>query len=138
DVQSLSRSYVNAAGQAVSSDAYFYLTGLTYDVAANLGVKDTNYYRTEQAYDHRGRPNRTVSPTGTITRHVYDGLGRLVSVWVGIDDTPEEGYWSPDNAAGMTKVAEYEYDGGGVGDGNLTRMTIYVGPGLPPRVTDYF
>ena len=35
----------------------------------------------------------------------------------------------------MVKVAEYEYDGGGVGDGNLTKATQFPGGGAADRVT---
>jgi hypothetical protein len=57
--------------------------------------------------------DKVESPTGTITRTVYDGLGRVVSVWVGTNDTPSSGCWSPSNPAGMTEIATYQYDGGG-------------------------
>src|SRR5581483_9297515 len=113
DLQSLSRTYVNAAGQAVTSDAYFDLSGLTYSTSTTLGTAGTNFDRTQQAYDDRGRPNRTVSPTGTITRTVYDGLGRVVSAWVGTNDTPASGYWSPTNntsPANMVEVSSDVYD----------------------------
>jgi RHS repeat-associated protein len=136
DVQTLSRTYLNDAGQAVTSDAYFDLSGLTYSDSTSLGTSGTNFYRTQQDYDHRGRANKTISPTGTITREEYDGLGRLVSVWVGTDDTPTSGYWSPDNLVGtnMVKVSEYEYDKGEVGDSNLTTSTDYPGGGADDRV----
>jgi RHS repeat-associated protein len=136
-VQSLSRSSVNAAGQAVSSDAYFDLSGLTYSTSASLGTEGTHFYRTEQGYDAGGRPNRTVSPQDTITRTVYDGQGRAASEWVGTDDTPTTGFWSPTNTAGtnLVKVREYEYDGGGAGSGNLTKVTEYPGLSGAARVT---
>src|SRR4051812_13924270 len=86
-IQSLSRSYTDSAGQVVQSDRYFDLTGLTYSTSTTLGTENTNYYRTRSAYDWRGRPNMTKTPTGTITRTVYDGLGRVVSTWVGTNDT---------------------------------------------------
>ena len=79
-----------------------------------------------------------MSAAGTITRVVYDGEGRVLSTWVGTNDTPASGYWSPSNPAGMTKVAEVEYDGGGYGDGNATRVTQYPGLGAAPRVTQTY
>src|SRR5262249_4282444 len=43
----------------------------------------------------------------------------------GLDDTPSSGEWSPSNTSGtdLVKVGENVYDGGGVGDGNLTQTT---------------
>ena len=48
---------------------------------------------------------------------VFDGQGRAVSEWVGTNDTPSSGWWAPTNAAGMTEVASYVFNNGGVGDG---------------------
>ncbi len=141
DVQTLSRTYTNDAGQAVTSDAYFNLSGLTYSTSTSLGTSGTNYYQTTQAYDSRGRPDKTVSPTGTITRTVYDGLGREVSSWVGTDDTPGSGYWSPTNntsPSNMVETSSFEYDGTSVGDGNLTQETDYPNDGTANRVTQNF
>ncbi|MDB5306429.1 MAG: hypothetical protein JWO38_631, partial [Gemmataceae bacterium] len=90
------------------------------------------------AYDHDGRPNKVVSPQGTITRTVYDGQGRTVSSWIGTNDTPGTGFWSPTNntsPSNMVDVADYQYDGGGVGDGNLTKVTAHPGGGAADRVT---
>ncbi|HMP58472.1 MAG TPA: hypothetical protein PKD86_03870 [Gemmatales bacterium] len=41
---------------------------------------------------------------------------RVVSTWIGTNDTPASGSWLPSNItspANMVQVAEYEYDGGG-------------------------
>ena len=51
-------------------------------------------------------------------------------MWVGTNDTPTSGEWSPTNNDGtsnMVEVESYQYDGGGVGDGNLTQVTDYPG-----------
>jgi YD repeat-containing protein len=82
-LQTLARDYTNSAGQATASDSYFNLSGVTYSTAAHIGTLNTNYYETTDDYDARGRPTRSVSATGTITRTVYDGLDRVVSTWVG-------------------------------------------------------
>jgi RHS repeat-associated protein len=140
-LQSLTRVYANLADQAVRRDDYVNFDGLTYSTGLYLGTQGANYYATQFAYDQRGRPNRTVSPTGTITRTVYDGLGRVVSTWVGTNDTPASGYWAPDNntaPSDMVQVSANVYDGGGVGDGNLTQTTAYSGGGAAPRVTQFF
>src|SRR5207237_9134824 len=42
------------------------------------------------------------------------------------------------NAAGMVQIAGDVYDGGGVGDGNLTAATDYPGLGAAARETDSF
>jgi YD repeat-containing protein len=141
NVQTLSRTYTNSAGQVVYDDAYFNLSGLTYSTAANLGTENVNFYRTRYAYDSRGRLNRVQLPTGTIERTVYDDLGRVVSTWLGTNDTPGSGYWSPTNntsPSNMVQVSANVYDGGGVGDGNLTQQTLYPGGSAAARVTQNF
>src|SRR5258708_29576608 len=64
-LQSLARSYTNAAGQVVSSDEYFNLSGLSYSTSTTLGTENTNFYRTRYGYDQRGPPNMAKTPTGT-------------------------------------------------------------------------
>jgi hypothetical protein len=139
-IQSLSRQVMNDAGQTVYSDQYFDLTGVTYSQSSvTLGTSGTNFYRTEQGYDKQGLPNRTVSPTGTIYRTVLDGRGLLVSKWVGTDDTPTSGFWSPTNTAGtdLVQVWSGKYDAGGVGDGLLTEAIEFPGSPFANRVTQY-
>jgi RHS repeat-associated protein len=139
-IQTLSRSYRNAVGQTVYSDAYFNLSGLTYSTAANIGTQNTNFYRSTQAYNKQGMPNKTVSAAGTITRTERDSLNREISIWMGTDDTPTTGFWSTTNLAGtdMVKVSEKEYDNGVAGDGNLTKSTLFPGGSAAPRVTAYW
>ncbi len=119
-LQTLSRQYVNAAGQTVTVDDYFNLSGLAYTTAV-MGAVGVNFYQTQYGYDDDGRLDRTQTGNGTIYRTVYDGLGRVVSQWVGTDDTPGDGQeWSPDDntaPSNMVQVAGYVYDNGGVGDG---------------------
>ncbi|MBM4091636.1 MAG: hypothetical protein FJ276_19745, partial [Planctomycetes bacterium] len=70
-----------------------------------------------------------MSPEETITRSVFDDVGRFASQWVGTDDTPSSGTWSPTNNSGanMTKVAEYQYDDGDDGgNGNRTKQISYL------------
>ncbi len=76
--KSLSRSYVNDAGQMIYSDAYFDLTGLTYSTSATLGTAGVHFYRTSYQYDDTGAVKRVETPEGTITRTVRDALGRVV------------------------------------------------------------
>lgn len=122
-IQSLSRSYRDASGLIVSVDAYFSLDGLTYTPATPLGMEGTHYLRTSTSYDSRARPNRVVNAAGTISRFVFDSLGRVVSTWTGTNDTPASGSWSPSNNGGtsnMVQVSEQQYDGNDVGNFNLT------------------
>ena len=55
--------------------------------ADNFAVNNLLAYRTTYGYDKRGRQNRVDHPTGTITRTVYDSLGRVVSGLIGTDDS---------------------------------------------------
>jgi RHS repeat-associated protein len=137
NLQSLSRTFYNDVGQTVAQHDYFNLVGVIYSVTPLLGTLGVNYYRTEQRIGKQGLPNRTLTPAGTITRTEYDGLGQPLSEWVGTDDTPTTGFWSTTNLAGtdMVKLVDYQYDQGGVGDGNLTAVTEYTGDGTPDRVT---
>jgi RHS repeat-associated protein len=140
-LQTLSRQYVSAGGQVTRQDDYFNLSGLTYSTSQFIGTLDTHYYKTLIDYNKRGRVNRTVTPTGTINRTEYDLLGRVVSVWVGTNDTPGSGFWSPTNntsPANMVKTAEYEYDDGGIGDGNLTEVTQIPGGSAANRVSQFY
>src|SRR5262249_15557906 len=83
---------------------------------------------------------RTQLPTGTIYRTVWDGLGRVASQWVGLDDTPTSGEWSPTNTAGtdLVKVSENVYDGGGIGDSNLTQVTQFPAGSADTRLRQFF
>lgn len=145
NIISLTRLITNDAGQVVETDAYFGIAGLTYaSDTAHLGTASNNsgsgnYHATFTDYDGQGRLKRTQSPSGTITRTVYDPAGRPISTWVGTDDTPVTSgtFWSPTNTAGtnLLKVSENEYDFGFVGDGNLTEIRQFPGNGAAPRIT---
>src|SRR6185436_11258375 len=135
-LQSLSRNYLDTGDRVTHTDAYFSFAGLTYSTAANIGTRATgpgldrsgaHYYRSFVNYDVRGRQDRVEDWTGTIQRRVYDARGRIASIWRGTDDTPTIGEWSPTNTAGtnLVKAAEFTYDGGAVGDGNLTKSRVY-------------
>ncbi|MCX5673920.1 MAG: autotransporter-associated beta strand repeat-containing protein [Planctomycetota bacterium] len=133
DILSLSRSYANPGGQTTKADAYFSLSGLTYSADPDLGTEGTHFLRTVYAYDALGLPARAGDATDTIRRTVRDALGRVISQWTGTDDTPDSGTygdwrdWSPTNTAGanMVKTAEFVYDGGGVGNGDLTLSKVF-------------
>jgi hypothetical protein len=75
ELQSLTRSYVNAVGQTIYTDTYFDLSGLTYTTGA-LGTEGVNFYRTSFAYTHNGWQNKTVTSLGTISRTEFDAASR--------------------------------------------------------------
>src|SRR5262245_34056195 len=153
-VQTLSREVLNEAGQVVFRDEYFNLTGITYsDSSVTLGTSGTNYNRTQLSYGKLGDLERTQTPSGAIYRTVFDGQHRAVSSWVGTDDTPTSGFWSPTNRAGtnLEQVSATVYDdmngdGDGidladVGDGNLSHSFSYPSTADAPadaRRTDSF
>jgi len=87
-------------------------------------------YGTTYGYDTAGRPNYVQDAVGTITRTVYDGLGRVASTWIGTSDTHATATDPTGNhAAGnnMTKVSFTVYDYNSVGDGDLTQVTLIPG-----------
>jgi RHS repeat-associated protein len=140
NMQSLTRSQVNAAGQVTAVDRYTNLTGLAYSTAsATLGSEGVNYLRTRYGYNNQGQVDRVQNPAGTITHSVYDGLSRLVGTWIGTDDSTTNGFkWTPFNgspASNMVQIAANEYDNGNVGNGNPTKVTQFPGGGSAPRVT---
>ena len=107
------------------------------------GTQNTNFYRTVSGYDEKGRPSRKVNALGTITDTVFDAKDRVISTWVGTDDTPSSGMWSPSNNSSpcnMIEVANYVYDGGSAGgDSTLTQSTVYVDTtSADNRVTDNY
>jgi YD repeat-containing protein len=138
NLQTLSRTYTNIAGQSVRTDDYFNLAGLTYSTTLYIGTVNTNYYTTLTDYDSRGRLNRTQTPTGTIDKTVYDGLGRVIETDEGTNDTPA--------SSNMTALTQNLYDGATsttspvVGDSNLTQTTDFSGSGAghPDRTSQLF
>ena len=126
-LQTLSRVYQNIGGQAVRSDRYFKLSGVTYSDATYIGTQDTHYYKTTIEFDTRGRTSKTTLPTTTVYETIYDALGRVTSKTVGT------------TATSQTTTTEYFYDGSvpsseQVGDGLLTRIVHKPGTGSD-RVT---
>lgn len=109
----------NDAGRMTRSRVYHSIP------SSGEGSPTTNYDQTTYGYDDEGLQDRVATPGGTITRTVYDARDRVESVWLGTDDMPSSGVWSPSNTAGtnLVVVASYEYDDGGLGDGNRTKET---------------
>ena len=66
---------------------------------------------------------------------MYNGLGELLSNWVGTDDTN----FNPSTGGGnMVTISDNIYDDGGVGDGNLTATILHPGGGTAVRETDNY
>jgi len=131
NLQSLSRDYTDTGSRVVVADSYFNFTGLTYTTAPGLGTLGTHFYRRSFNYDIEGHEDRDQEWTGTIRRTVYDSRDRVQSTWIGTNDTPASGDWSPTNntaPSNMKKESSREYDSNGVGDGNLTKSSFFVGP----------
>lgn len=134
NIQSLTRSLTNNAGQVVDIDEYFSMSGLTYsqssprlDPSGTFGSGASNdsasgnYSVTLSAYDDQGRLFQIIDPTGTITHYVFDARGNILQTWVGTSDTNQ------------VETSQNEYDV----DGNLTQQTQYPGGG-DDRVTQNF
>lgn len=134
-----SKSFSNVHDQQTSSRTYYCIPPCG---AGELGV---NYADTVYGYDVMGRQNRIVSPSGTITRTVFDVRGLTQSTWIGTNDAgatdaqPGPGTVPVVTANNMLPVSANEYDGGlDGGDGNLTKSTAYVDEfSANNRVTEY-
>jgi RHS repeat-associated protein len=133
-IQSLERDYFDDDGQVTEVFKYFNLSGLTYS-AGLMGTAGVNYYITYYDYNSDGDRDRVVSPTGTITRTVYDEEDRVISQWIGTDDTTSEP-WSPTNPVGMFMIHSYAYANNNPGDSQLVQEIDYPGSGQPNRETD--
>ena len=120
-------SYDAFSGKVAAVDRYHVIPSSGY------GTKDTNYAETAYGYDSMGRQARVVAPGGTIARTVFDTIGRVSSTWIGTDDAPASGNWSPTNNTGanMTQSVSYQYDGGNAGgNSNRTKVIRYVNDDL--------
>ena len=136
-IENWSRSYTNAGGQVTHGDQYFNLVGLTYSTSPSIGVEKLNFMRTRYSFDSRGRLERVEEPQpetagaqGTIHRYIFDRRSRVVAYWKGTDDIPTSGIWDPENNTAETNLVQvytYEYDGGGFGNSNLTKMVAHSG-----------
>lgn len=124
-VQSITRHYFNTADQLTGTRKYYNLSGLAYSTSPNLGTS-ANYHISLTGYDERGNVNREQDFGGTITRYIRNGADWITSMYVGTNDRPETGSWSPSNNSNggelavltnMTNVAEFEYNKNGASYG---------------------
>ena len=103
--------------------------------AGDIGGK---YDEWTVAYDHMGRQVRTKEPSGTITRTVYDVLGRVTSRTIGTNDNGELG-GETTGTNNMVTTEAPGYDGGSDGGNSLlTLRTLYIEDGTTgQRQTTY-
>ncbi|MCC6675503.1 MAG: RHS repeat protein [Phycisphaerales bacterium] len=113
-------TYSNDGHRLTESRAYHVIP------ASMPGSDGTNYDATLYGYDDMGRQRRMQQPTGTLTRTVFDALGRTTQRWLGTDDTGDEG--SPmAGSNNMVKIEELAYDGGSAGGNSyLTSRTLFI------------
>ncbi|HBS28148.1 MAG TPA: hypothetical protein DEB06_01565, partial [Phycisphaerales bacterium] len=101
--------------------------------ASGFGADGTNFDATLFGYDSMGRRWRTKTADGTISRTVFDKMGRVTESWAGRNDfsfTGGEGS-GPDD---MVKVQATVYDA----NSNVTSRTQFVqGSTTGQRVTTY-
>jgi RHS repeat-associated protein len=126
NLQSDSRVYSDLGGQVINEDDYFNLSGLTYTTSTTFGTENTNFYRTRLQYEDSGQQNRVQTPNGTVYKTVYDGLGRPSADYVGTSD------------GNLVQTVGYEYDNGGIGDSDLTKVTQFPGGSDANRVTQFW
>lgn len=119
-----------------------HLSSIEYDNTGTRRVSSTVYHSlddtvggstgdpTAYLYDAMGRLEKVTDPTGTIDKTVYDAVGRAIERWTGTVDGG-----GGDN---MTKTHATVYDGGGAGNGYVTKRIAYVvNSTTDQRVTDY-
>jgi len=132
----LTASAYGTTGRRLESRRVFF----TMPASMAAGDISGKYDEWTVAYDHMGRQVRTKEPSGTITRTVYDVLGRVTSRTIGTNDNGElGGETSGTNNMVTTEVLVYDGGGGG-GGGNslLTLRTLYVEDGTTgQRQTTY-
>lgn len=80
--------------------------------AALPGTEGTHYDSTRFGYDNGGRRARVLAPHGTISRTVYDGVGRPIESWMGTNDQSFPG-GSTSGSDNMVKTSVTAYDAAG-------------------------
>ncbi len=123
--------YDESGTQLEEERAYFSIP------SAEPGTAGTHYDPTTYGYDDMGRRRRIKEAHDTITRIVYDALGRQTARWIGTcDSTWAGGQSGTDN---MVKVAETTFDSGSAGGNSyVTKRTQFVeGSDTGKRETTY-
>ena len=99
--------------------------------ASGSGAEGFDFARTVYSYDALGRRTATISPSGTISLAVLDTRGRVVSAWVGTDDSgatagDPAGAGAPGNNMVQAELREYDRGVAG-GDDLVTEILSFVG-----------
>ena len=104
---------------------------------SGAGTDGTHYDPIIYGYDDMGRVWRVKQPHGTITRTVYDALGRQTQTWTGTNDSSFAG--GDPGTDNMVKVEELEYDSDNDGgNSTLSKVTAFVEDGTTgKRETTY-
>ena len=89
------------------------------------GDSTSKYDKTTFAYDDSGRKIRAEAADGTVTRTVYDAIGRFSSGEVGTNDNGDTGSDDVSGTNDMVATSEVTYDAGGVGNGHVTKRTAF-------------
>jgi len=116
-------SMFNAAGRQLDESRQYF------DIpTSEPGTSGANFDATTFGYNSAGRQWRTKSADGTISRTVFDKLGRPISYWIGTNDN--EAAFPGGESSGssnMVKVQEIVYDGGSdAAPGRVTAITRLV------------
>ncbi len=115
----MNTSVYNSAGTRLQESRNYVLIP-----GSGAGSAGTNYDPTVYGYDDMGRRWRVKDPTGTITRSVYDTLGRTVETWLGTNDSNFTG-GEPSGTPNMTQTSATEYDGGSdKGNSYVTKRSV--------------
>lgn len=115
-ISAMTREQLDVHGHTISSRSYRSMTGVNYSATAfDLGTKNTNYEESVAVYDNRGRIASSVDAAGTWTWTDYDFLSRPIAAYSGI------------GPANKYQTKSMVYDGGVVGNGNLTQETVLDG-----------
>ncbi len=112
EVRSLTREHLDRGGRVMKVHD-FYTLSLTYDDLWPDCGSPCDYLKTCYKYDERGRLQQVMDPNGIYTRFEFDGLDRPIKTSMG------------DSEVSLDLLSENQYDGGGVGDGNVTRYKEY-------------
>jgi len=133
-----------ASGDPLSRSRYHRaFTGLVSAVERwhNTALLSTGSYTTHFNHDALGRLRVTRNSEGAVRRYSYDVLNRLTELENGSDIVPassEDGsdYLDQDEATGLVRIAEYEYDDGAIGNSNLTSVSLLEDSSIS-RTTEY-
>jgi len=114
--------FESSGTQLLESRSYFDIP------TSGAGASGTNYDATAYAYNDAGRRWRTKSADGTISRTVFDKLGRTSSQWIGTNDNDAAfPGGETTGTSNMVKLQEVVYDGGAdAAPSRVTQTTSFI------------